>query len=134
MAQTYVTTNEVVQIIHQWHQGGSSKGIRRSPGFDPKTVREYVKLAQTVGVCRAEPLPQGSELIGKIKPLTDSSLLREIVNDLASFCFKEEKGVLISYYTMKRYLMARFQFGAPHVTVCQEVEPRSQAQVDFGYV
>ncbi len=47
--------------------------------------------------------------------------------------FKEERGIEVGYCTMKRYLKAEFQFGAPFVTVRIEVEPGSQAQVDLGY-
>jgi hypothetical protein len=46
----------------------------------------------------------------------------------------EEKDLRVSYCTAKRYLRSRFQFGAPAVTVRLEVEPGSQAQVDFGSV
>jgi transposase len=147
--------NEIVEMIYQWHQGGSIKSIERSLGFDRKTIRKYVKWAQNVGVQRGESFPEEADLIGRIKALTDSSLLRETpVRDLISphhgwiegvikdpmvtakqvwRLFREEKGIGVSYCTMKRYLRARFQFGAPTVTVRIEVEPGSQAQVDLGY-
>ena len=32
--------NEVVEIIYQWHQGNTIKGIKRSLGFDRKTIRK----------------------------------------------------------------------------------------------
>jgi len=45
----------------------------------------------------------------------------------------EETDLQVSYCTVKRYLRTQFQFGAPAVTVRLEVEPGTQAQVDFGY-
>jgi len=155
MARRQVTMNEIVEMIYQWHQGGSIKSIERSLGFDRKTIRKYVKWAQNVGVQRGESFPGEAELIARIRALTDSSLLRETpVRDLISphqdwiegvikdplvtakqvwRLFREEKGIGVSYCTMKRYLRARFQFGAPEVTVRIEVEAGSQAQVDLGY-
>ena len=38
--------NEVVEMIYQWHQGASIKGIGRSLGFDRRTIRKYVTMAQ----------------------------------------------------------------------------------------
>jgi len=148
--------NEVVEMIYQWHQGASIKGIGRSLGFDRRTIRKYVTMAQGVGVSRQGSFPEESELIGKLKALTDGGLLRETpVRDLIApyrdpirawlgdpemtakqvwRLFREETGLSVSYWTMKRYLRAEFEFGAPCVTVRIEVDPGSQAQVDFGYV
>lgn len=155
MARRQVSMNEIIEMIYQWHQGGSIKSIERSLGFDRKTIRKYVKWAQNVGVQRGESFPEETDLIGRIKALTDSSLLREApVRDLIRphddwiegvikdpmvtakqvwRLFREEKGIGVSYCTMKRYLRARFQLGAPAVTVRIEVEVGSQAQVDLGY-
>ncbi len=148
--------NEVVEMIYQWHRGASIKGIGRSLGFDRRTIRKYVAMAQGIGVSRQGPFPEESELIGKLKAVTDRGLLRETpVRDLIApyqdrirgwlgdpevtakqvwRLFREETGLLVSSWTMKRYLRAEFHFGAPCVTVRIEVDPGSQAQVDFGYV
>ena len=148
--------NEIIEMIYQWHQGKSVKGIERSFGIDRKTVRKYVRLAQSIGVCRDRAFPLETELASQLGSLSHSRLLREKpVRDLIAShrewveeklkvpgitakqiwrLFKEERGIRIGYCTMKRYLKAEFQFGAPGVTVRMEVEPGSQAQVDFGYV
>ncbi len=44
MARREVTMNEIVEIVYQWHKGAGVKAISRSLGFDPKTVRRYVRL------------------------------------------------------------------------------------------
>ncbi|MGB9629506.1 MAG: IS21 family transposase [Thermodesulfobacteriota bacterium] len=147
--------NEIIEMIYQWHQGKSVKGIERSFGIDRKTVRKYVRLAQSIGVCRDRAFPLETELVSQLGDLSHSRLLREKpARDLIAShrewveeklkvpgitakqiwrLFREERGIRVSYCTMKRYLKAEFQFGAPLVTVRMEVEPGSQAQVDFGY-
>jgi transposase len=155
MARRQVSMNEVVEIIYQWHQGKSVKGIERSLGVDRKTVRKYVRLAQSIGVYRDRPLPLETELVSQLASLSNSRLLREkparelivphrewieerlkvpeITAKQIWRLLKEDKGVGVGYCTMKRYLKAEFRFGAPFVTVRIEVEPGSQAQVDLGY-
>jgi transposase len=147
--------NEIVEMIYQWHQGAGFKRIQRSLGFDRNTIRKYVGLAQSVGVSREAPFPEEAELVEKLKGLHARGLLRETpVRDLITpyrdwiqellghremtakqvwRLFREKTGLRVSYWTMKRYLRTQFQFGVPGVTVRMEVEPGSQAQVDFGY-
>jgi len=159
MARRQVSMNEIVEIVYQWHQGRSIQGIERSFGTDRKTIRKYVRLAQAIGVCRGTPLPEVGELIGGMKALGDGRMLRKPPRTPARALIlphrqwieeklqdsrmtakqvwrllREEKGVQTGYCTVKRYLRAEFQFGTPPVTVRLEVEPGSQAQVDFGYV
>ena len=147
--------NEIVEMIYQWHQGAGFKSIRRSLGFDRNTIRKYVTLAQSVGVSRGSPFPEETGLVEKLRGLHHRGLLRETpVKDLITpyqdwvqgllghrdmtakqvwRLFREKTELPVSYWTMKRYLRTEFQFGAPAVTVRMEVEPGSQAQVDFGY-
>lgn len=158
MARRQVFMNEIVEMIYQWHQGAGFKGIRRSLGFDRNTIRKYVRLAQAAGVRRGSPFPLEGDLINRLKEAQTSVLLRETPGqdqirthhewiaglfregegkeDLTAKqvwrLFRERTGLPIGYSTMKRYLGAQFQLGAPPVTVRLEVEPGSQAQVDFG--
>ncbi len=155
MARRQVSMNEIFEMIYQWHQGKSVKGIERSFGIDRKTVHKYVRLVQSIGVCRETPFPVETELVSQLRSLSSSRLLRErparelivphrewikeklkapgITAKQIWRLFKEERAIRIGYCTMKRYLRAEFQFGAPEVTVRIEVESGSQAQVDFGY-
>jgi len=146
--------NEIVEMIFQWHQGNSVKGISHSLGFDRDTVRKYVRMAQKVGIERRKPFPEPGEVISKLKGLMDSTprrktpakdLIHPHRNWIASLLenrqmkakqvwrlFRERTGLCLGYCTMKRYLRSQFQFGTPPVTVRLEVEPGSQGQVDFG--
>ncbi len=147
--------NEILEMIYQWHQGAGFKAIRRSLGFDRNTIRKYVRLAQGAGVERGAPFPDEGELSARLKALQEkgflyqtpardvldphrdwiSSLLdKEIDGKQIWRLFQERTGLVIGYSTLKRYLRAHFQWGAPAATVRMEVEPGSQAQVDFGYV
>jgi transposase len=155
MARRQVTMNEIVEVVYQWHQGAGFKAIGRSLGFDRQTIRKYVALAQRVGISRGGPFPEESELVKRLREVSSSHLLREtpaqdllaphrewmaeLIKDKEMTAkqvwrlLREEKDLRVSYCTVKRYLRSRFQFGAPPVTVRLEVEPGSQAQVDFGY-
>jgi transposase len=150
--------NEIVEMIYQWHQGVGFKGIRRSLGFDRNTIRKYVRLAQAAGVQRGSPFPPEGEMVNRLKEAQVSALLREtpgqdqilghrewiegllregegkeeITAKQIWRLFRERTGLPIGYCTMKRYLRSQFQLGSPPVTVRLEVEPGSQAQVDFG--
>lgn len=42
--------NEIVEIIYQWHQGNTIKGIKRSLRFDRKTIRKHILMAKQLGV------------------------------------------------------------------------------------
>ena len=155
MARRQVTMNEIVEVIFQWHQGVSFKKIRRSLGLDRNTVRKYVRLAQQAGVERGVPFPPEGELTERLKAIAGVSILRAtpaqgliaphkewIAGLLKSEkidakqiwrLFQERTGQRVGYCTMLRYLRSEFQWGGPVVTVRMEVEPGSQAQVDFGY-
>jgi len=155
VARRQIAMNEIVEMIYHWHQGAGIRTIKRSLGFDRKTVRKYVDLGQKAGVQRGVPFPAEDELVRKLKELSTSTLLREtpaqdlivphrewiaeLIKDEQMTAkqvwrlFQEEKDLCIGYCTIKRYLKTEFQFGVSPVTVRLEVEPGSQAQVDFGY-
>jgi len=148
--------NEIVEMIYQWHKGSGVKAISQSLGFDRDTVRKYVRMAQKVGIDRGQPFAEAEEIVSKLRGVMDSmpqrrtpaknliSPHREWIDSLLQEpqmtakqvwkLFREKTGLVVGYCTMKRYLRSQFQFGSPPVTVRLEVEPGSQAQVDFGGV
>lgn len=94
--------NEIVEMIYQWQQGDNIKGIRLSLGFDRKTIRKYVGLAQKVGVCREESFPEESDLVEKLKALSDSALLRET----------PEQGLIAPYrHLIEKWLSGQTDYG-----------------------
>jgi transposase len=155
MARREVTMNEIVEVVYQWHQGAGFKSISRSLGLDRKTVRKYIRSAQLAGITRSSPFPEEMSLVSKLKDISSSSPLRETpAQDVLALhrewmaekikaehitakqvwrLLRERAEIAVSYPTVKRYLRAQFQFGGPSVCVRLEVEPGTQAQVDFGY-
>ena len=125
MARREVTMNEIVEAVYQWHQGTGVKAISRSLGFDPKTVRKYVRLAQLAGIARSSPFPEETAVVSRFKEMTNSSLLRETpAQDILTphrdwmgemikaehmtakqvwRLLKERTGITVSYPTVKRY-------------------------------
>jgi len=155
MARRKVAMNEIVEIIYHWHQGSSIKGIQRSLKFARKTIRNYIHMAQQVGVSREEPFPDEQELIRGLRSLSRAPSLYETpaIDSLAPYrdqirqwlkgeditakqiwrLLKEEHGLSVGYSTVKRYLRKEFAVGTPTITVRIETPPGQQAQVDFGY-
>jgi transposase len=148
--------NEIIEAIYQWHQGQTIKGIKRSLGFDRKTIRKYLFLARQWGVTRGEPFPEEQELLKGLKSLSANPALFETpaLNSLQAYrqqiqtwledkhmtakqvwrLLEEEHGLIIGYSSVKRYLRREFDLGKPQVTVRIETPAGSQAQVDFGYM
>lgn len=157
MARREIHMNEVMEILYQWHQGESIKGIQRSLGYDRKTIRRYVRGAQDVGLKREEPFPDEQEMLGKLKDLLErSALVREAPAKEVLCGYREEiekllaekemtvkqvmrllaerHGLKVSYSSVLRYVGEEFNLGKPEATVHLETEPGEEAQVDFAYV
>jgi len=155
MGRREISMNEIVEVVYQWHQGSGVKGISRSLGLDRKTVRRYVRLGELAGVSRGGAFPEEEELVRRFRELRKSTSIRErpaqaelelhrewmeevikageMTAKQVWRLLKERTGAGVSYVTVKWYLRREFQFGKPEVCVRLEVEPGSQAQVDFGY-
>jgi len=155
MARRNINMNEIVEIIYQWQQGNTIKGIKRSLKFDRKTIRKYILLAQQLGVRRGEPFPDEHEMIKGLRllsrspslfetPAIDSvGLYREQIShwleekDVTAKqiwrLLKEEHELMVGYSSVKRYLKREFDTAIPRATVRIEVPPGQEAQVDFGY-
>ena len=155
MARRTVAMNEIVEIIYHWHQGSTIKGIQRSLKFARKTIRNYIHLAQQLGLRSGEPFPDEQELIRGLRSLSRAPSLYETpaIDSLAPYrdqirqwlkgeditakqiwrLLKEEYDLSVGYSTVKRYLRKEFAVGTPTTTVRIETPPGQQAQVDFGY-
>nr|MBP7323916.1 hypothetical protein [Deltaproteobacteria bacterium] len=67
MARRAVAMNELVEIVYQWHHGGSISAINRSLGVDRKTIRKYVRCAQQLGLKRGEPFMDEQKLLAGLQ-------------------------------------------------------------------
>ena len=156
MARRKIEMNEIVEIIYHWHKGNTIKGIKRSLGFDRKTIRKYIHIAQQLGVRRGEAFPEEQELIKALKSYSNSPSLYETpaMDSIGPYrdqikqwledkhitakqiwrLLKEDYDLSVGYSTVKRYLRREFGFSAPRVTVRIDTPAGQEAQVDFGYV
>ena len=157
MARRVIHMNEVMEILYQWHQGASIKGVTRSLGYDRKTVRRYLRAAQDVGLKREEPFPDEQEMLGKLKAVLEKSTLvrqapaqqilggyrdeiekllteKEMTAKQVMRLLAERHALKVSYASMLRYVSEEFNLGRPEATVHLETGPGEEAQVDFAYV
>lgn len=155
MARRRIEMNEIVEIIYHWHKGNTIKGIKGSLGFDRKTVRKYIQIAQELGIKRGEDFPEEQELVKALKGYSKSPCLYEspAMDSIAPYrwqigkwlkdrdmtakqvwrLLKENYGLTVGYSTVKRYLKREFGFNSTPVTVRIETGAGEVAQVDFGY-
>jgi len=75
MARRKIEMNEIVEIIYQWHKGNSIKGIKRSLGFDRKTIRKYIQAAKELGIKREREFPEEQEVIKALRSHSRSPYL-----------------------------------------------------------
>src|SRR5690606_7423026 len=54
MAFREVTMFEIREVVRQWLRGHGVKTIARSASADPKTVRRYVRAAESVGLGQSD--------------------------------------------------------------------------------
>jgi transposase len=80
MARKEILVEELVEVLYQWHQGRNIRQIKRSLGFDRKTIRKYLELAERYGLSREMPLQHydyylhlASALQGELKTPVDRS-------------------------------------------------------------
>jgi transposase len=155
MARRRIEVNEIVEIIYHWHKGNTIRGIKRALGFDRKTIRKYIQIAQELGVKRGGDFPDEQELVKALKCYNKSPCLYEspAMDCIVPYrwqieewledrhmtakqiwrLLKEDYGLTVGYSTVKRYLKREFDFRSTPVTVRIETPAGEVAQVDFGY-
>jgi transposase len=147
---------EICEIVARWHRGYPISRISVALGVDRKTVRRYVRAAETAVLSPSKPLPEREALIGLLLPLVPVSRraqpsrerfepYREEIKDLVTrsvdplkpktafevICARHE--VQASYSSFKRFMRALAPELSDRGTTCRiEVEPRTEIQVDYG--
>lgn len=155
MARRDVAMREITEIIYQWHQGRSIRGLEKSLGTDRKTIRKYLRRAWEAGIRRDQPLPADHELAALLATKHPPAVLPTPVKDrlqphhdqLAEW-LKDERMTVAQLHRLLRekhptlevgltclreYVAAHFIPRRPLVTVRLEIPPGQQAQVDFGF-
>jgi len=155
MARKEIVVEELVEVLYQWHQGRNIRQIKRSLGFDRKTIRKYLELAERHGLSRELPLQQydyylqlASTLQRGLKTPVDSSLsfkktavYQTVIEKLLAKKYMKPKQAYrilerdheypLSYSSFKRYINIKYP-KQPRNCLRIEVKAAEEAQVDFG--
>jgi len=158
MAYKGITLMDIGDIIRRWHDGQSVSSISANLGYDRKTVRKYIRLAQEQGLTLDQPLPAMSkvrDLLGDVvvenkKSATALDSLTpflheiiELVNDKqhglkAKTAFEvicQRHDLSVSYSTFKRFVKKNSIAIHPEKSTCRiEVDAGLEAQIDYAYV
>jgi len=67
MARRVIVMDEVLEVIYQWHKGQNNSEIAHSLGVNRKTVKKYLHMAKGIGLKREEALPEGDEILNKLR-------------------------------------------------------------------
>jgi transposase len=155
MARKEIIVEELVEVLYQWHQGRNIRQIKRSLGFDRKTIRKYLELAERHGLSRELPLQQydyylqlASALQRGLKTPVDSSLsfkksalYQPVIEKLLARKYMKPKQAYrilereheypLSYSSFKRYMNIKYP-KQPRNCLRIEVKAAEEGQVDFG--
>lgn len=156
MAFRKVTMVEVKEILRQWLAGTAKKRIAARLGCDPKTVRRYVRAAETKGLKPGSEVRVSDalvlEVIGKarrpqgkdkgvawgacesnrdfIKSKLDARVRLSKVRRLL-----KRKGIFVPYPTLHRFAVQKCDFGRRSITVpVADGKPGEELQVDTGWM
>lgn len=149
---------DIFDILTRWHAGYSIAGIAKAIGADRKTVRRYVREAESCGLSRAEPIPERDALLERLRAVvaeaprhkpaqsvfepyraevlelvtrTSDPLKPKTAYDV--LCLRH--GVKASYSTFKRFMRTLAPELSGRRTTCRfEVDPGAEIQLDYGKV
>lgn len=162
MAFKRILPLNIWEIVRRFHMGQSINGIATALGYDRKTVRAYIRLAEAEGFTRGMPLPEKDVVLAHLyevlaKNGTRASaqrlleayreeiveLVTRTVNPLKAksafivICRKHALEGEISYTSFKRFVRDHGIKSGGHrdQTTCRiEVPPGRQAQIDYAKV
>lgn len=155
MARKEIVVEELVEVLYQWHQGQNIRQIRHSLGFDRKTIRKYLELAERHGLSREMPVQQYEYYLqlanniqkglktpeGSSRAFKRTALYQPLIEKLLSKKYMKPKQVYrilkrdhdypLSYSSFKRYMNIKYP-KQPRNCLRIEVKAAEEAQVDFG--
>lgn len=155
MARRPIPMIEIDELLYRWQQGHSISQIARSLGQSRQTVRKYLRLAEKHGATVDGDQAQRTRVLAdlKAKEAPSSAIPSQGQRRLAPYqeqirlwlsepdmTMKQiwrllrERGVKLSYPSVKRYIRSSVAPATPKVTVRLETPPGQQAQVDFGKI
>jgi transposase len=160
MGYKEITVMDIYEIVRRWHDQQKIAHIAQMLGYDRKTVRHYIKLAQQQGLSQQQPLPDKNQLIKLLdqaivppkRPQQAQQLLERFlpeITDLVNAKFNPVKPKIafeiicekydllgkVSYSSFKNFVRNHQIAISPVQATCRiEAEPGSEAQIDYGKV
>jgi transposase len=145
----------IYEIIRRWHSGQTISAIAKALNLDRKTVRRYIKSAQTAGIAREAELPVEADLLVLLQPLSPTGerqkpaaeqfdpyreeLLALVGDAQEPLTLKSawqvithrHREITASYSSLKR-VMRSWTPSTSRATWRHETPPGVQAQIDYG--
>ncbi|MFZ5534574.1 MAG: IS21 family transposase [Patescibacteria group bacterium] len=160
MGYKEITVMDIYEIIRRWHDQQKIAHIANALGYDRKTVRHYIKLAQQLGLSLQQPLPDKEQLIHLLnqsiappqRPQQAQQLLERFLPEITDLvnakfnpvkpkiafeviCEKYDLSDKVSYSSFKNFVRNhQIAISADQATCRLEVEPGSEAQLDYATV
>jgi transposase len=160
MGYKEITVMDIYEIIRRWHDQQKIAHIAKALGYDRKTIRKYIELAQQQGLSQQQPLPDKEQLIHRLnqaivppkRPQQAQQLLARFLPEITdlvnakcnpvkpkiAFEVIGEKYDLsgkVSYSSFKNFVRNNQIAISPDKATCRlEVEPGSEAQLDYAKV
>jgi len=153
MARRPIPMTEVDELLYRWQQGHTISQISRSLGQSRQTVRKYLRQAERLGLTRdgdaeqraqvltalrgEKPEPVASPTARQLQPHQEQirSWLEEPDMTMKQvWRLLRERGVALSYPSVKRFIRKNLAPTTLRVTVRLETPAGQQGQVDFGRV
>src|SRR4030042_5306885 len=149
MAHKRITIMDISELIRRFRDGQKISHIASALGYDRKTVRKYIAIVESHSADKKK-LPQDiiSELSGR--PARKQELLEPYINEIKELitnssnplkpktafeviCVRHNLSDKVSYSSFKRFIRTHRITLFPDNSTCRiEVEPASQAQVDYA--
>lgn len=139
---------DIREVIRRVRAGQSDAAIHRDVGVDRRTVRKYREWAEQQGLVEEElpdlgtlhklleetlPTPMPPQNVSTVEPYREmvEKLRKQKVEIAAIHQRLQEHGFTGSYMAVWRFVR-KLEPQTPEATVRVEVEPGTEAQVDFG--
>lgn len=158
MAFHQISIMDVWDIIRRWHDRHSISQIAQALGYDRKTVRGYIQLAESAGLSPEKPLPEKEEGLRLLQNLHHHrgrlpkaqtillTYLEEIValindpdlalkpkNAFLVICDRHDLSGTVSYPSFKRFIRThRLTINPARVSCRLEVDAGSEVQIDYA--
>lgn len=158
MAFREVTMLEIKEVLRRWLRRETKSEISRQCGVSRGTVRSYIRAAEEGGLSpgQAESVLDDEQLAALAARLHPSSgrprgdgwqrceehreyiskrLERNVRLTKIRKLLRRQKGVRVSYATLRRFAMERLGFGKGRATIpVADGEPGKEVQIDTGWV